>query len=197
MATIVKPKTWAAGEGVVETDLNSDFDTIYNDYNGNVTDANIAVAAAIQASKILNTAVTCTGAAEQAVSQPTKFKLPRYNFDGNSDADYTIAGAAQTITLTTMTTRRKRVKAVAAASLSLIAGATTEGQEIVVDLSPITGTFAGAVTINHSATDTLNSIHLKGLANRIGGAASFNNCLTRLVYSKMDGSFTNFQWFEL
>lgn len=195
MAAIIKTKTWAAAEPVVETDLNSDFDVIYNDYNGNITDFNCSVTMNLQASKILNVAVTCTDVAEQAVTQPTKFNLPRYNFAGNSEADFTIVGAAQTITIN-QTKRQKNVKAVAAASLSFIAGG-VEGTEIVLVLKPVTGTFAGAVTINHSAVDAANSIHLKALANRVGGVATGNIVATRLVCTTQDGVFAALQWVEL
>lgn len=198
MASVAKPKTWAAGESPVFSDLNLDFDTLYNDYNGNITDFNIAVSAGIQASKILNTAVTAVGAAEQAVTQPTKFKLPRYNFDSNAEGDFTIVGAAQTIALADSSKRMKTVKAVAAASLSVITPpAASEGLEIVLAVSPTTGTFAGAVTINHTATDTLNSIHLKTEANFVGGTTTGNTRMIRLVLTKMNGYFTNFQWVEL
>ena len=52
MAIISKPKTFAAGTTAVAADVNVDFDTIYNDYNGNITDANIAANANIAITKI-------------------------------------------------------------------------------------------------------------------------------------------------
>jgi hypothetical protein len=52
MSIVTKPKTFAAGTTAVAADVNSDFDTIYNDYNGNITDANINVNANISSAKL-------------------------------------------------------------------------------------------------------------------------------------------------
>lgn len=60
MSTITKNKTWVDNENVTYTDLNADFDTIYNDYNGGITDANINASAAIAASKLAGVATTAT-----------------------------------------------------------------------------------------------------------------------------------------
>ena len=57
MGVIVKPKTWADEENVTYTDINSNFDTVYNEFNGNIEDANIDAAAAIAVTKISGTAV--------------------------------------------------------------------------------------------------------------------------------------------
>jgi len=52
MATISKGKTWSDNENVTYTDLNGNFDTIYNDYNGGITNDNISSSAAIAESKV-------------------------------------------------------------------------------------------------------------------------------------------------
>lgn len=52
MALISKPITWNPNDQLTAADLNNDFDTIYGDYNGNITDANIASGAAIGWSKV-------------------------------------------------------------------------------------------------------------------------------------------------
>lgn len=52
MAIVSKPKTFTAGTVAVSADVNSDYDTLYNDYNGNITNANIAAAAAIADTKL-------------------------------------------------------------------------------------------------------------------------------------------------
>lgn len=60
-ASISRPtKTFSGTQyinGVVpdQSDFNGDFNTIYNDYNGNITDFNIAANAAIQGSKLVPT----------------------------------------------------------------------------------------------------------------------------------------------
>lgn len=52
MGTITKNKTWADEENVNYTDINANFDTIYNEFNGNIENANIDASAAIAESKI-------------------------------------------------------------------------------------------------------------------------------------------------
>lgn len=62
MAIIVKNNTFSAGATIVASEHNANFDTIYADYNGNITNANIAAGAAIGMSKIdKSTDVTWTG----------------------------------------------------------------------------------------------------------------------------------------
>ena len=52
MATISKPNTFSAGAVIVASEHNSNFDTIYNDYNTNITNVNIASGAAIVDTKL-------------------------------------------------------------------------------------------------------------------------------------------------
>lgn len=62
MGIITKTKSWTDAENVNYTDLNSDFDTLYNEVNGNLDNDNIDDSAGIAATKISGTAVTLTGA---------------------------------------------------------------------------------------------------------------------------------------
>jgi hypothetical protein len=73
MALISKPKTFAANAVAVSADVNSDFDTIYNDYNGNITNANIAASAAIADTKLatISTGAKVNISALTATSQAT------------------------------------------------------------------------------------------------------------------------------
>ncbi len=52
MAIISKPNTPQTGGTISAPDTNSNLDTIYNDYNGNITTANISASAAIANSKL-------------------------------------------------------------------------------------------------------------------------------------------------
>jgi hypothetical protein len=61
MALITKPKTFVDNETLLYTDLNSLMDTIYNEFNGSISNTNIASNAAIVSTKISGTAVTLTG----------------------------------------------------------------------------------------------------------------------------------------
>ena len=65
MALITKTHTFSAGAAIIAAQHNTNFDTIYNDYNGNITNANIAAAAAIADTKLaqITTASKVSGTA--------------------------------------------------------------------------------------------------------------------------------------
>lgn len=52
MALISKPKTFAASAVIVASEHNDNFDTIYNEFNGSISNANITAAAAIADTKL-------------------------------------------------------------------------------------------------------------------------------------------------
>ena len=52
MGLITKQKTWADAENVTYTDINANFDDIYNEFNGGIDNANIDASAAIAESKL-------------------------------------------------------------------------------------------------------------------------------------------------
>jgi hypothetical protein len=52
MSTISKPYTYSAGAVIVASQLNSNDDTIYNDYNGNISNVNISGTAGIVDTKL-------------------------------------------------------------------------------------------------------------------------------------------------
>jgi hypothetical protein len=58
MGIVSKPFTFSPGQTIKSSEVNADFDVLYNDYNGNITDANIAPGASISASKLDLTDIT-------------------------------------------------------------------------------------------------------------------------------------------
>ena len=52
MSLVSKPYTFSPGATIIAAEHNANFDTLYNDYNGNITNANLAITAAIDASKL-------------------------------------------------------------------------------------------------------------------------------------------------
>jgi len=52
MATITKDNTFSAGATIVASEHNDNFDTIFNDYNTNITNVNISASAAIVDTKL-------------------------------------------------------------------------------------------------------------------------------------------------
>lgn len=59
MSSITKNYTFSAGSVIVAAEHNANFDTIYSDYNTNITNVNIAAGAAIVDTKLAN--ITTTG----------------------------------------------------------------------------------------------------------------------------------------
>lgn len=64
MAVITKPNTFTAGATIVASEHNDNFDTIYNEFNGSISNANVDSSAAIANSKLnlasISQAVTFT-----------------------------------------------------------------------------------------------------------------------------------------
>jgi hypothetical protein len=52
MSIIAKPYTYVKGTNIYASEANLNFDTIYNDYNGNISNANIVAGAGIVYSKL-------------------------------------------------------------------------------------------------------------------------------------------------
>ena len=105
MGIITKTKTWADAENVTYTDLNSDFDNLYNEFNGNIDNANIKAGAGISASKLDSSVVTTTGAQTLTNKTLTKPKTVQPYTDIVVAADAATVtfdlevGQAQTVTL--------------------------------------------------------------------------------------------------
>ena len=102
MATITKPFTFAAGAIVIASEHNSNFDTIYSDYNGNITNANIASAAAIALSKLAtltaSRAVVSSAGGEITVATTTATEIGYVN--GVTSAIQTQLNAKQALDAT-------------------------------------------------------------------------------------------------
>ncbi len=54
MAVVTLPNTFTAGNTIVASEHNSNFTTIYNDYNGNITNANCSASMALANTKLAN-----------------------------------------------------------------------------------------------------------------------------------------------
>lgn len=61
MALLSRLTTWNSGDTLTASALNAEFNNFLNDYNGNITNANIASNAAIALSKLASTPATLTG----------------------------------------------------------------------------------------------------------------------------------------
>ena len=81
MATIVLANTFSAGGTIFASEHNTNFSTIYDDFNGNITDINIASGAAIDDSKLNLTTIV------QAVTVAGAFQTTGATTIGNATGD--------------------------------------------------------------------------------------------------------------
>lgn len=68
MALIVDPYTAIAAAIIRAAETNARYTTIYNDYNGGITDANVKTGANINANKLLAASITSTQLANAAIT---------------------------------------------------------------------------------------------------------------------------------
>jgi hypothetical protein len=70
MATIAKPHTFSAGGSIIASHHNSNFDLIYTEFNGNISNSNIDSSASIADTKLsqISTASKVSGAALSALA---------------------------------------------------------------------------------------------------------------------------------
>lgn len=67
MSTISKPNTFSANTSISSSQMNANFDTIYNDYNGGISSANLATDSVVTA-KIADSNVTTAKIADSNVT---------------------------------------------------------------------------------------------------------------------------------
>lgn len=91
MGVINRPNTYTANTTISPSGVNDDFDTIYNEFNGNIAAANLATNA-ITTAKIADLAVTTAKLADDSV---TAAKL-QYGFLRNRQGGTSGAGSYQT-----------------------------------------------------------------------------------------------------
>ncbi len=100
MATISKPTTFSSGATIFASEHNNNFDTMYNDYNGNITNVNIATGAAIVASKLDMTASGPIGSTSPSTGAFTTLTASgATTLNGNT----TIGNGADTLTINSST----------------------------------------------------------------------------------------------
>jgi len=92
MGVITKANTFVANTTIEPSQVNENFDDIYNEFNGNIENANIKAGAAIAASKISGTAATLTGT--ETLSNKT---LTKPTINGSTQA-YTSDSDGSTVT---------------------------------------------------------------------------------------------------
>ena len=203
MALITKGYTFSAGGTILSAEVNSDFDTIYADYNGNVTNANVASGAAIVDTKLaqITTAGKVSGAALTSLgSIPTQTDTTTNSFLLASNSLTTgtamtlsssataITGAGRILyvnhtgTTGTSATLNEFTTAATDETILLKATASAALTGTILQVSGATIATASAITASDlNALTTGIGLHLASSATAITGAG-------RLLYSNHTGA---------
>ena len=149
MATITKNHTFTAGTTILSAEVNANFDTIYNDYNGGITNANISGSAAIADSKLaqITTASKVSGAALTSLTSiPTQTATTADSFQLTNNS-ITTGRAVIFDSSTTVLTGAGRMLLVDHVGTSTISGVIAEIATSAVDETVLARlTASGALT---------------------------------------------------
>lgn len=199
MALITNPDDYDSTTAALWSTLNTLKNTIYNEFNGNIDDANIKTGAAIAPAKVADTAVVIANTVApgtQTITRPTTVSGgPFYETAQGGFSFDSSAGNQEAITLN------------GASTFALVAGkglylVSITGAET---LTTITGGAEGDViyllweasdnslTVTHTAAQTADTLSLRGRANETWTTAG-GKFVVRFRYSTVGGTG---KWYEI
>jgi hypothetical protein len=88
MAIVTKPNLFTPSTTIYSAEVNENFDTLYNDYNGNITNANISAAAGIVGTKVDLSSVGPIGSVSPSSGSFTTISADTMNLGGLVVAEY-------------------------------------------------------------------------------------------------------------
>ena len=206
MATIVKPAAFTAAT-LTPAQLNAVVDTIYDEFGtttngqGNITDVNIAVSAAVQRTKVADTALVAgntVGAGTQTVTRPTEFTAGSLRLDtstNNRIAVTLIADGAATIALATPGVTWQVFNyantSAANASIATITGGIVD-QVYIFDINNADA--AQTPIFVHNSAATVNTLKMKLGVSKTFTAATWQR--VTMVYGDPANQGVN-SWYEI
>lgn len=199
MALVTEPADYVAGDTLNETLLNGLKNPIYDEFNGNIDNANIKAGAAIVSSKVADTAVVqgnTVGPGTQTITRPTTVSGgPFYETAQGGWSFYSDASNQQAISLNGATTFALTaakglylVSIVGAETLTTITGG-AEGDVIYILWQADDNT----LTVTHTAAQTADTLSLRGRANETWTVAG-GKFVARFRYSAVGGTG---KWYEM
>lgn len=184
MSILAKPYTFSPNTTISSSQVNSDFDTLYNDYNGGISAANLATGA-VTTAKIADANVTTAKIADANVTNP---KLVNSGVFGSSWAwqDWTPSYANITVGNGTVIAKYTQIGKAIHFRYSLVCGSTTTLASGATITAPVTA------NSDYGTTNVRTSVgHLNGLD--VGTAAywgfvEFSASTTILTLKWNDGT---------
>ena len=152
MAIIVLPFTFSAGAVIIASQHNSNFSTIYNDYNGNIDNTNIVASAGIVASKLDLTSPGAIGSTAPNTGAFSTLKIGTMHngdifYDNGTVVSRLVAGTTGLVLLTQGTNAAPQWGNVSVSSNFLfsyngaVQGSTTEYSGSVLTSAGVTGNY--------------------------------------------------------
>jgi len=197
MGLVTKPADYSTTTALLYSIFNTLKNTIFDEFNGNIDDANIKSGAAIVPAKIADTSWVLgntVSPGEQTATRPTKvsgrvqFKeadLAGWSFDEDDTQAISINGA--TTFALTAGKGLYLVSIVGAETLTTITGG-QEGDVIYIQWQASDN----SLTVTHTAAQTVDTLSLRGRANETWTVAG-GVFITRFRYSATGGTG---KWYE-
>jgi len=197
MATTTKANTFTAGTTILSADVNENFDDIYNDYNGNITNANVSASAAIVDTKLaqITTGSKVSGLALTALgdiptqTETTKNSLNIVN-DSNTSGGLAVfsSNSSSTLSRTLVAITNDNTAASQAAGLTIQQDATTDS--FLITHTAVTG-IAFKITASQTTANvgdvTANSL-TTGVAFDLNSSTTAMTGIGRMFFSDHTGT---------
>lgn len=167
MSTISKPYTFSPSTTASSSEVNADFDTLYNDYNGNINASNLATGA-VSTAKIADDAVTVDKIADGAVGNSQLAANTAWSTWVPTWTNVTIGNA-------TVTARYQQIGKTVSFYMRMVFGSTTSisGQPIFSLPNTISSSYAV------SNVERLFNVHIEDSGTQsYYGRAAFNSTTT-------------------
>src|SRR3990167_6846461 len=186
MGLLTKPSALTTLSRILYSWLNSRVDDLYDiigtttNGRGSLNYLNLSASANLDGSQIANTAAVLGGGSEQAMANPFNMSMPR--LDTSSGAFGTLTNAAAAA----KTVDKLFQKTSGTTNITTITGGKENELMVIVKIH--------SCSLTHSATDVLDSLHNKTIANYNNANTAADAESHTYIYTTNNGSWANLQW---